>query len=77
MTGSGKRVTIENCSSESIVLNSEGRDTYVGGIAGNVQNAWLVDNQVTTQDGDSNRIRGKGYVGGIAGRTRQTFTTLM
>ncbi len=71
VTGSGKRVTIENCSSESIVLNSEGRDTYVGGIAGNVQNAWLADNQVTTQDGDSNRIRGKGYVGGIAGRTNQ------
>ncbi len=69
VTGSEKRVTIENCSSESIVLNSEGRDKYVGGIAGNVQNAWLVDSQVTTQDGDSNRIRGKGYVGGIAGRT--------
>lgn len=71
VTGSPKRVTIENCSAESIVLNSEGRDTYVGGIAGNVQNAWLVDNRVTTQDGDSNRIRGKGYVGGIAGRTSQ------
>ncbi len=71
VTGSERRVTIENCSSESIVLNSEGRDSYVGGIAGNVQNAWLVDNRVTTQDGDSNRIRGKGYVGGIAGRTSQ------
>ncbi|MCI8659295.1 MAG: hypothetical protein HFG54_03450 [Lachnospiraceae bacterium] len=71
VTGSSRRITIENCTAESIVLNSEGRDSCVGGIAGNVQNAWLVDNTVTTQNGDSNRIRGKGYVGGIAGRINQ------
>lgn len=72
VTGSSNRVTIENCRAESIVLNSEGRDSYVGGIAGNVQNAWLIDNTATTQNGDANRIRGKGYVGGIAGRISQT-----
>lgn len=71
--GSGSaRATIENCRAEGIVLNSEGPGSYVGGIAGNVQRAWLVDNTVITQDGDSNRIRGKGYVGGIAGRMVDT-----
>ena len=68
VTGSEKRVTVENCSAESIVLNSEGTESFVGGIAGNVQNAWIVDSVVTTQNGDADRIRGKGYVGGIAGK---------
>lgn len=72
VTGSSARITIENCKAESIVLNSEGRDSCVGGIAGNVQNAWLVDSTVTTQNGDSDRIRGKGCVGGIAGRISRT-----
>lgn len=72
VTGTDNRATIENCRAEGIVLNSEDRESYVGGIAGNVQNAWLVDNVVITQNGDANRIRGKGYVGGIAGRISQT-----
>lgn len=72
VTGSSGRITIENCKAESIVINSEGRDSFVGGIAGNVQNAWLADNTVTTQNGDFDRIRGKGYVGGIAGRMSRT-----
>lgn len=60
VTGSEKRVTMENCSAENIVLNSEGAESFVGGIAGNVQNAWIVDSVVTTQNGDADRIRGKG-----------------
>ncbi len=72
VTGSGDRATIENCQAKNIVVNSEGRESYVGGIAGNVQNAWIIDNTVITQDGDANRIRGKGYVGGIAGRIGQS-----
>lgn len=60
-------VTVENCSSYGIVLNSSGEDGYVGGIAGSVTRAYLVDNEVLTQDGDADRIQGKGYVGGIAG----------
>ncbi len=72
VTGSGRRAVIENCQARGIVLNSEHPDSYTGGIAGNVQNAWLTDNLVTTQNGDANRIRGKGYVGGIAGRMNQT-----
>ncbi len=68
VTGGTERVTIENCTAEGIVLNSEGRNSYTGGIAGNVQKAYLVDNTAVTQNGDSNRIQGKGYVGGIAGR---------
>lgn len=63
-----KKAVIENCLADGIVLNSGNREGYVGGIAGNVQNAWLADNAVITQDGDFDRIRGKGYVGGIAGR---------
>lgn len=65
---SGKNATLENCTAESVVVNSEGRNDYVGGIAGNVQYADLVDNSVSTSDGDTDRIQGKGYVGGIAGR---------
>ena len=53
---------------ENVVLNSEGTNSYVGGIAGNVQKADVVDCSVSTQDGDTDRIRGKGYVGGILGR---------
>jgi len=72
VTGSTKRVTIENCTADGIVIYSEGNTGFVGGIAGNVQNAYLVDNVVHTYDGDSNRIYGKGYVGGIAGRINKT-----
>lgn len=70
--GADSQVTIENCRADGIILNSEGRDAYVGGIAGNVRRAWLVDNVVLTQNGDSNRIQGKGYVGGIAGRMQNS-----
>lgn len=68
--GAGRSV-LENCRAESVVLNSEGRNSFIGGIAGNVQNADIVDSVVTTQDGDADRIQGKGYVGGIAGRIRK------
>ncbi|MEG2350837.1 MAG: hypothetical protein RSB57_10070, partial [Hungatella sp.] len=68
ITGGSQHATIENCSADGIVINSENKTGYVGGIAGNVQKADLVDNVVRTYDGDSNRIQGKGYVGGIAGR---------
>ena len=68
----GRQVTIENCRADGIILNSAGEDSFVGGIAGNVQRAYLVDNTVITQNGDANRIQGKGYVGGIAGRMRET-----
>ena len=67
-----KQVTIENCRADGIILNSTGTGGYVGGIAGNVQRAYLVDNTVITQNGDANRIQGKGYVGGIAGRMCET-----
>lgn len=76
VTGTGSavdgQVTIENCRARSIILNSEGTSGFVGGIAGNVQRAYLIDNVALTQNGDSNRIQGKGYVGGIAGRMRET-----
>lgn len=63
----GGRVTIENCVADGIVIHSEGTSGYVGGIAGEVHKADLVDNGVYTQNGTSDRIQGKGYVGGIAG----------
>lgn len=68
VTGGTKNAVIENCVAENVVLNSEGTNSYVGGIAGNVQKADVVDCSVSTQDGDTDRIRGKGYVGGILGR---------
>lgn len=68
--GSGRTV-IENCRAEDVVVNSQGRTGFVGGIAGNVQKGDLVDVKAVTMDGDSSRIQGKGYVGGIAGRQNQ------
>ena len=71
VTGGAKRTVIENCVADSITVNSEGRTGFAGGIAGNVQKAQLADVTVVTQDGDSSRIQGKGYVGGVAGRQNQ------
>lgn len=66
--GGTEPAVIENCLADGIVVYSSGSNGYVGGIAGNLQNAYLVDSTAITQDGDYNRIYGKGYVGGIAGR---------
>ncbi len=66
------RVVIENCTADGVILNSPGREGFVGGIVGNAIRTLLADNVVRTQNGDSNRIQGKGYVGGIAGRMRET-----
>lgn len=68
VTGGADRAVLENCVAEGVALYSGGVQGYVGGIAGNVQNADIVDCTVITQDGDADRIYGKGYVGGIAGR---------
>lgn len=69
--GGTKYAVVENCRAEGIVLNGRGSGRFTGGIGGNVQKASLVDNTVITQDGDANRIRGLGYVGGIVGRMNQ------
>lgn len=68
----GNTVTIENCRADGLVLNAAGTGSYAGGIGGNVQRAYLIDNRVITQNGNANRIQGKGYVGGIVGRMRET-----
>ena len=68
VTGGSKQAVIENCTADNVIINSEGKNDFVGGIAGNAQKTDIVDCKVSTQDGDSNRIQGKGYVGGIAGR---------
>lgn len=72
VTGKSEYAVIENCKADGIVLNGRSSGCFIGGIAGNVQKAHLVDNLVITQDGDANRIRGLGYVGGIAGRMNQS-----
>lgn len=72
VTGSTEYAVIENCTADGIVLNGRKSGCFVGGIAGNVQRANLLDNTVITQDGNANRIQGLGYVGGIAGRMNQT-----
>ena len=53
-------------------MNSAGTDGAVGGIAGKAEKAYLVDNVVITQNGVSDRIHGKGYIGGIAGIMNQS-----
>ncbi len=65
--GQTGRVIVENCTADGIVIQSLGENGYVGGISGKTRRADLVDNTAYTQDGASNRIQGKGYVGGIAG----------
>ena len=67
LEGDGERVTVENCRAENVVVNSEGQDSFTGGIAGAAQEADLVDCLVSTQNGTADRIRGKGYVGGMVG----------
>ena len=68
MTGGTQYAVVENCIADDVSINSQGTGSFVGGIVGNAQKADIVDVQVITQDGDSNRIQGKGYVGGVAGR---------
>jgi hypothetical protein len=65
-------VTIEDCKADGIKINSTTTGGYVGGIAGNVQNANIIDVEVFTYNGSSNRIQGQGYVGGIVGRLNKT-----
>lgn len=72
ITGGTDHAVIENCTAENVVLNSEGVKSFAGGIAGNAQKTDVVDCSVFTQDGDSDRIRGKGYVGGIIGRQNES-----
>ena len=60
-------VVVENCRAEGISMNGAETDGAVGGIAGHAEKAYLIDNVVITQNGASDRIQGKGYVGGIAG----------
>ena len=72
ITGGTKHTIIENCVADTVSINSEGTDSYVGGIAGNVQKAEIIDCVVSTLDGGSNRIQGKGCVGGMIGRQNIT-----
>ncbi len=65
--GKDGRVTVENCAAQGIAILSEGKDSFVGGIAGQVSGADLVDNEVMTQNSSQDRIQGGGFIGGIAG----------
>ncbi len=70
--GKAGRVLIENCSARGVSVLSEGGSSYTGGLAGQIVNSDLVDNVVMTQDGNGDRIQGKGYTGGITGRMKQS-----
>lgn len=70
--GKKGRVTIENCRARGIAIRSEGGSSFTGGIAGQVVKADLVDNEVATASGNRDRIRGKGYTGGITGCMKQS-----
>ncbi len=72
MEESDGSVIIENCRAEGIAMNGTETDGAVGGIAGHAEKAYLIDNVVITQNGTSDRIQGKGYVGGIAGIMTQS-----
>ena len=56
LEGDGERVTVENCRAENVVVNSEGQDSFTGGIAGAAKEADLVDCLVSTQNGTADRI---------------------
>lgn len=70
--GGHGRVTVENCIADGIVICSENSEGYVGGIAGEVHQADLTDNKAYTQNGSSDRIQGRGIVGGIVGLMDET-----
>lgn len=70
--GDGEMATVENCSANGVALYTSGTDSCVGGIGGRVTDASLIDSVVLTQDGESNRIHGKGYIGGIVGYMEDT-----
>ena len=72
LDGGTKRVIVENCSAENVTVNGEGRNSFAGGLTGSAQRADLCDVRALTMNGDSSRIRGKGYVGGIAGVQNDT-----
>ncbi len=70
--GNGGRVTIENCRADGIAVRSDQPSSGTGGIAGAVLDGDLADNEVKTWSGNSDRIQGRGYAGGIAGIMENT-----
>lgn len=63
---------IENCQAHVTIHAAGGSLIYVGGIAGKAEVASIVDCSVTTGDGQTARIQGRGIVGGIAGFQNDT-----
>lgn len=63
---------IENCRAQVTMNAAGGSRIYVGGIAGKAELTAIVDCSVTTGDGQTARIQGKGIVGGIAGFQNDT-----
>lgn len=61
------RSVIENCLAHVTMNAAGGSEMYVGGIAGKAAVTGILDCTVTTGDGQTARIQGKGVVGGIAG----------
>lgn len=60
---------IENVICEKVMVNAaDGAEViYAGGIAGIASDSSIVDCKVSTGDGNTARIQGKGYIGGIVG----------
>ncbi|WP_124068039.1 hypothetical protein [Clostridium sp. E02] len=60
---------IENATCEKVMIDAtDGTDViYVGGIAGNASDSYIIDCEVSTGTGTTARIQGTGYVGGIVG----------
>lgn len=60
---------IENATCDNIIIDAkEGSEIiYIGGIAGVASDSSIVDCEVTTGNGDTARIQGTGFTGGIVG----------
>lgn len=64
---------IENCTADHVAMDAgEGKETFIGGIAGKAAESVISDCAVNTGDSLNSRIQGGGYVGGIAGFQNDT-----
>ncbi len=70
--GGTAKATVENCRADGIAMNALAAESCAGGIVGRSRQAYLIDSEVRTYDGDADRIQGKGFVGGIAGSMERT-----
>lgn len=69
IAGEVSGTVVENVTGEKVMVNaSGGADViYAGGIAGTASDSAIVDCEVSTGNGNTARIQGTGFIGGITG----------